>query len=64
MIMGHGKAHLQISAEYLPGKKNVQADYLSRVLSVNIEWSLDRQVFLKMSDQINFEMEVEFAIQA
>jgi len=40
--------HLFISAQYLPGVLNSNADFMSRVFSDNCEWALKRGIFIRI----------------
>ncbi|CAH1255216.1 TPR [Branchiostoma lanceolatum] len=40
--------NLSISAEHIPGRDNVRADFSSRHFSVATEWTLDRHTFLSL----------------
>ena len=40
--------HLFISAKYLPGLLNSNADCMSRVFSDNCEWALKRDIFIRI----------------
>ena len=50
--------HLFISAQYLPGVLNSNADFMSRVFSDNCEWALKRDIFIRICN--NFHSRCRF----
>lgn len=43
---------ISISAEYLPGKENTEADFQSRAIRSSAEWMLDPQIFHKIIQRL------------
>ena len=51
--------NFHISAEHLPGYENVLADRASRIFDLNTEWSLDHNIYMKISNKFGpFEIDL------
>ena len=51
--------NLWLMAAHIPGKENVHADTLSRSLTVNTEWELSMETFIKVKEHypdLNFDL--------
>ena len=48
-----------LSAIYIPGKENNEADYMSRLLNENTEWKLDPHIFQKILKLFSVQPETD-----